>query len=265
MAGRGRGSGHRRPAGGLGIRGRKNPYPLRSAPACERARSSARYSTPREWGAETIYAVIHQAWIQAMSAGKVSGPAWAPRDNSSASKATVPRIRQDANDGTGEFGSRRLGRTRFLPLVPRHYLPQYFGSRIERSTRNRLSPPATSTQEREHHKHGHRRHRHRLLELIPAPFSTVAPEDIHSGGPRGGASVASNTHPGIKAAVEATQPGAPRDSSVGRISPTSATPRSVRPTIRPSTPSPHDLRLDHSAGIPRSSRSTNTSRLSLCP
>ncbi len=69
-------------------------------------------------GAKTIYAAIHQAWIQPISTCKVSGPVRALSDNSSASKATASRLRQAANDCAGEFGSRRLAYIRF----PRLYL-----------------------------------------------------------------------------------------------------------------------------------------------
>lgn len=118
------------------MRGPKNPDLLRLPSARERARSSTRYSTPRKWGAKTIYAVIHQAWIQAMSTCKVSGSVRALSDYSSTSKATASRLRQAANDGAGEFGSRRLNYARF-PACTSTLPASIFGSRIRRSTRSR--------------------------------------------------------------------------------------------------------------------------------
>lgn len=118
------------------MRGPKNPDLLRLPSARERARSSTRYSTPRKWGAKTIYAVIHQAWIQAMSTCKVSGSVRALSDYSSTSKATASRLRQAANDGAGEFGSRRLDYGRF-PACTSTLPASIFGSRIRRSTRSR--------------------------------------------------------------------------------------------------------------------------------
>lgn len=117
------------------MRGPKNPDLLRLPSARERARSSTRYSTPRKWGAKTIYAVIHQAWIQAMSTCKVSGSVRALSDYSSTSKATASRLRQAANDGAGEFGSRRLDYARF-PACTSTLPASIFGSRIRRSTRS---------------------------------------------------------------------------------------------------------------------------------
>lgn len=151
------------------------------------------------------------------------------------------------------------------PLVPRHYLPQYSGPALG-------GPQGASSRRQQSQPKNASRFRTRAQETKISTLGTSCTLGV-SGARR---------HPPKKSPKESRRsPVAPTRASgppsrrlrsallvaaaSGAFRPRASPLRSARLTVRPSIPSPHNLRPNRSAGIHRSSRSTSTSHRSLRP